>query len=1141
MSQRVMWLLLYLLFGWGGVEASETTAKIHIALAGPLEGVGRDVGTGMARGIELYLEEINRRGGVQGREVVIDRYNDGNQAKQAAQVAQQIIDDGRAVAVIGHWYSSCSIPAGAIYKANRIPAVSPGATNNRVTLDNDWYFRTIFNDSSQGSYLAHYAVSALVQQRVTVIHEQLEYGAFLGQIFAESATKLGATVDQIIALHTQEPMAQQAEQIAATIKARGSEAGLIFLALHAPEAIAVVRAFREAGVTNLLMGPDAISSVEFRDGFRERLAEQRHPGYYSNGIYVTAPINFDAANEEAQQFLGRYRKRYNEEPGWNAVYAYDTIKVLVAALEVKPLVEDLAANRAAVREALAAINSPELAVKGATGLNYFDANGDADKPVAVARYSNNTLISSMTHYTPVANLTDVTDLEGELQSGRIVQVNHHYLYKKSMVYTGIKIHKIGPYEPNQRLVTLDFTLWFRYRGDFNPAHIELLNALTPIPLGEPIQSLTEEGVSYRSYRVKGEFRSNLVNSRVPLGEHTLGIALRNRDYDRNRVVYVSDLIGMGLIGGQRLLERLKSSDTVIDLNGWGLIDAAIFEDILRVDTLGNPNYLHNQDAAIPFSRFQFVLYLKRSEITLRGALPLEWIEPALALSGSLLLLLVAMRWMRRVKVRRYGSYSSWLVKLLALLLLLISSEMWLIDHYLPQQDPFKQQLIIRGFDMLWWWIPAYLFNDALGVFFWQTLERSRGRQIPGVVRGIVAMVIYTLAIFAIVAFVFDEKLTGLLATSGLVAMIIGLAIQVNLSNIFSGIALNLERPFRVGDWVKVGEHEEGRVIDVTWRATRLQTRSNHLISIPNSPVAEAAIVNFSYNDHFSRISLMVGVEPHQSVAEVKRLLNHAALAVADVLQQPPPLSTFEGVSGGVGHYSLAFSVADYGDKGNLREQVWANIVRYFEAAGVQLVTELSRVTLKRELSNLAASSTFNWVQLLRRVALFNLFPDSLVQELATVAIVHSLTAGKRFIQQGEVGNSIYIVADGVISIYWREGADGQELEVGRLGCGEALGGYAALSGQPRSASAETLTDAVLFEIKQEALEPLLEAYPAVREQIRSSSNEQVSHTRERADEFRRQQEADTNLMTRIWRGMGRIYSGGQGDESEGGSHGDGES
>ncbi len=85
-----------------------------------------------------------------------------------------------------------------------------------------------------------------------------------------------------------------------------------------------------------------------------------------------------------------------------------------------------------------------------------------------------------------------------------------------------------------------------------------------------------------------------------------------------------------------------------------------------------------------------------------------------------------------------------------------------------------------------------------------------------------------MSFFGIVAFTFDYPLTGFLATSGLVAGIIGFAARENISNIFSGIALNVERPFRIGDWIEVGDNK-GKVVNMTWRSTRIETSSENVV------------------------------------------------------------------------------------------------------------------------------------------------------------------------------------------------------------------------------------------------------------------------------------------------------------------------
>ena len=142
------------------------------------------------------------------------------------------------------------------------------------------------------------------------------------------------------------------------------------------------------------------------------------------------------------------------------------------------------------------------------------------------------------------------------------------------------------------------------------------------------------------------------------------------------------------------------------------------------------------------------------------------------------------------------------------------------------------------------YLVAFFLIRMLELFLWRPLEKKAERAIPNLVRGMVAFIIYLIAFFMIVAFVFGQTLTGLLATSGVIAMVIGMAVQMNISNIFSGLAINLERPFNVGDWVNING-VKGKVADINWRATRLYDANwDYYHTIPNHTVAGAHIINY---------------------------------------------------------------------------------------------------------------------------------------------------------------------------------------------------------------------------------------------------------------------------------------------------------
>jgi branched-chain amino acid transport system substrate-binding protein len=115
-------------------------------------------------------------------------------------------------------------------------------------------------------------------------------------------------------------------------------------------------------------------------------------------------------------------------------------------------------------------------------------------------------------------------------------------------------------------------------------------------------------------------------------------------------------------------------------------------------------------------------------------------------------------------------------------------------------------------------------------------------------------------------------------------MIIGLAIQVNISNVFSGIAINLERPFRVGDWVKIGTLDEGKVIDITWRTTRIQTRNMIILSIPNSKASESPIQNFGSKEDITEFWFTIHIDPNVNTKRVQKILLDALLSAEGVLK-----------------------------------------------------------------------------------------------------------------------------------------------------------------------------------------------------------------------------------------------------------------
>ena len=140
-----------------------------------------------------------------------------------------------------------------------------------------------------------------------------------------------------------------------------------------------------------------------------------------------------------------------------------------------------------------------------------------------------------------------------------------------------------------------------------------------------------------------------------------------------------------------------------------------------------------------------------------------------------------------------------------------------------------------------------------------------------------------IGVFAVVGtLVLGERIWTVSAVSGVV---VGLALQDTLGNMFAGLAIQVEKPFRVGHWVKVGQFE-GQVREITWRATKLRTKTGNVTVVPNNIVSREAITNYSEPAAPTRIEVEVGVTYETPPTEMKQAVAEALASVPRVLREP---------------------------------------------------------------------------------------------------------------------------------------------------------------------------------------------------------------------------------------------------------------
>src|SRR5438477_7359606 len=232
----------------------------------------------------------------------------------------------------------------------------------------------------------------------------------------------------------------------------------------------------------------------------------------------------------------------------------------------------------------------------------------------------------------------------------------------------------------------------------------------------------------------------------------------------------------------------------------------------------------------------------------------------------------------------------------------------------------------------WWFWAAWFLVGALRAF----VVFQRSPRESKLLQDLLAGLIYLAAAFAIIAYVFDLPIKGLLATAGVVAIILGLALQSTLSDVFSGMVLSVSRPYRPGDWISVEGGTDGRVIEMNWRATHVLTARRDLAILPNSTIAKSKIVNVSSPSgiHGSAVTLQIGSTTSPSLAT--EILERAILNCRMIIAEPAPIILIKSINGASFEFEITFFVETLSALRNAQNELLDLAYRHLTAAGIGL-------------------------------------------------------------------------------------------------------------------------------------------------------------------------------------------------------------
>lgn len=390
---------------------------------------------------------------------------------------------------------------------------------------------------------------------------------------------------------------------------------------------------------------------------------------------------------------------------------------------------------------------------------------------------------------------------------------------------------------------------------------------------------------------------------------------------------------------------------------------------------------------------------------------------------------------------------------------------------------------------------------ALILFVDFHLRERRGAAVSTIFRDVASVVVYFLIILAVLRFTLDINLASLIATSAVLTAILGLAFQDVLGSVISGLVLEVEDPFGPSDWIYVGNFE-GQIVETGWRTTKIRTRVNELVTLPNTYLAREPVVNYSrpdrrYGDTL-KFEAAYEVPPHKVKEAVFAVLKADAAVLGDPASE---VRTNSYGQRGV-EYAIRYWIDDFAELERIRSRIMTNLWYALRRDGVRIPFPARDVFVYSATPS-AALEKGDIATAIGEIPLFAPLGEERIRQLATRSRRLLFGDGEAVVREGDEGSSFFIIEHGSVQVVlgYTNGRSGRT--IAQLGPGNYFGEMSLLAGDRRTATVIAEGDVALLEIGLEAFQEIVLADPAILEPISEiaarRSDVQEEHRRAQAE------------------------------------------
>lgn len=414
----------------------------------------------------------------------------------------------------------------------------------------------------------------------------------------------------------------------------------------------------------------------------------------------------------------------------------------------------------------------------------------------------------------------------------------------------------------------------------------------------------------------------------------------------------------------------------------------------------------------------------------------------------------------------------------------------------------------------------FLLIRLINILFWDNLvTRALGTPLPRLIKDISAILICLIGITIIVGVVFEQPVTGIWATSGAFGVVIGFALRSLILDTFTGLAINVDNSYKIGDWVHVHSRNRveyvGCILEINWRTTRLKTTDNNVIIIPNSIIGQSIVTNFSGPSDLSRFELHFCFDTEVPSERVIRVLLAGVKGVISpdgIEAHPEPTVRMNRTTNAGIEYRMRYWI--YPAKlspPKARHRVIGSVLRNLQTAGISLAyPKQDAVFTRRRVRSLNSDFLEDRVALLSSIDLFHQIEPGALQSLASNLKKVAYESLEKVVVEGDQGDSMFIVMEGLLDVYVRNEEYEEDVQVGHITSGQFFGEMALLTGKPRSATVIASTDVVGYEITYQCMHELFQTYPEVMDTISAVFTERKLHEQQFLEGIHKSEDVDTH-------------------------------